>query len=128
MEKKRSESDRRERQRRLSEKHTRMRTNQRQRELVALLRMGDDDIDTSDIPEVTDWSRAVVGRFHRPLKEQASLRLDVDILASLRAEGPGYQTRINAILREFMALASEHRFREGNSGTSRKAGRTGSKR
>ena len=26
----------------------------------------DDDIDTSDIPEVTDWSKAEVGKFYRP--------------------------------------------------------------
>lgn len=32
-------------------------------ELSRLALMTDDDIDTSDIPEVTDWSRAVRGRF-----------------------------------------------------------------
>ena len=37
------------------------------------------DIDTSDIPEVKDWSGAVVGKFYRPIKEQVCLRLDADV-------------------------------------------------
>lgn len=36
------------------------------RELAALRAMPDDEIDTSDIPETEDWSRAVRGRFYRP--------------------------------------------------------------
>lgn len=71
-------------------------------ELEALLRLDDGDIDTSDIPEVTDWSKAVVGRFYRPIKEPVTLRLDADIIAWLKSEGPGYQTRINALLRTAM--------------------------
>jgi uncharacterized protein (DUF4415 family) len=72
---------------------------QQDRELAALLRMRDEDIDTSDIPEVTDWSKAVVGKFYRPIKEPVTLRMDVDVLARLKAAGPGYQTRINTLLR-----------------------------
>jgi uncharacterized protein (DUF4415 family) len=34
-------------------------------------------------------------------KASISLRLDADVLAWLKAQGPGYQTRINAILRAF---------------------------
>lgn len=34
-------------------------------ELKALVRLRDDQIDTSDIPEVTDWSKAVVRKFSR---------------------------------------------------------------
>ncbi len=37
-------------------------------------------------------------------KEQVNLRLDPDVLAVLRATGPGWQTRINTILRERFAL------------------------
>jgi len=66
------------------------------------MRLRDDQIDTSDIPEVTDWSKAVVGRFYRPRKESVTIRLDADVVAWLRAEGPGYQTRINAVLRNTM--------------------------
>ena len=32
-----------------------------------------------------------------------SLRVDADVLAALRATGPGWQTRINALLREAVA-------------------------
>lgn len=32
-------------------------------ELEALMKLKDEDIDTSDIPEVTDWSNAVVGKY-----------------------------------------------------------------
>jgi uncharacterized protein (DUF4415 family) len=71
-------------------------------ELEALLRLTEDEIDTSDIAEVTDWSGAVVGRFYRPVKEPVTLRLDADIIARLKSEGPGYQTRINALLRRVL--------------------------
>ena len=40
-------------------------------------------------------------------KEQINLRLDPDILAALRAAGPGWQTRINTILRTALALDGE---------------------
>lgn len=76
-------------------------------ELEALAQKRDDEIDTSDIPEVTDWSKAVVGKFYRPLKEAISLRLDADVIAWLKANGPGYQTRINTILRAEMVGGKE---------------------
>jgi uncharacterized protein (DUF4415 family) len=75
-------------------------------ELAALVQMRDEDIDTSDIPETTDWSKAVVGKFYRPIKELVSLRIDVDVLSWLRREGPGYQTRINSLLRAAMTNSS----------------------
>jgi uncharacterized protein (DUF4415 family) len=74
----------------------------------------DEDIDTSDIPEVTQWGKALVGKFYRPLKEPVTLRLDADVIAWLKSQGPGYQTRINALLRTFMN-------RSGLSPTTRKA-------
>jgi uncharacterized protein (DUF4415 family) len=36
------------------------------------------------------------------VKQQASVRLDADVLAWLKAQGKGYQTRMNKILREAM--------------------------
>lgn len=75
-------------------------------ELAALVRLRDADIDTSDIPEVKDWSRAVVGKFYRPIKEPVTLRLDADVVAWLKAAGPGYQTRINGLLRRAMTNAA----------------------
>jgi len=34
------------------------------------------------------------------LKEQIALRVDADVLGGLRASGKGWQTRVNALLRE----------------------------
>ena len=71
-------------------------------ELAALAAMPDEEIDTSDIPEIIDWSKAVVGRFYRPVKEAVTIRLDADVLDWLKQGGRGYQTRINKILRAVM--------------------------
>ena len=72
------------------------------KELTALAAMSDDKIDLADAPEVRDWSRAVVGKFYRPIKKSLTIRLDADVLAWLKAEGSGYQTRINKLLRAVM--------------------------
>jgi uncharacterized protein (DUF4415 family) len=72
--------------------------------LKRLAEMPDDQIDTSDIPELTEefWANAVRGKFYRPVKAQITARLDADVLAWLKAGGQGYQTRMNAILRRAM--------------------------
>lgn len=75
-------------------------------EIERLRLMRDEDIDTSDIPEITDWSHAVVGKFYRPVKEPVTLRLDADVIAWFKSNGPGYQTRINGLLRRVMATGS----------------------
>lgn len=36
------------------------------------------------------------------LKKPISLRVDPEVLAFFKAQGPGYQTRINAVLRSYM--------------------------
>jgi uncharacterized protein (DUF4415 family) len=36
-----------------------------------------------------------------PSKASISLRVDQDVLAWFKAQGPGYQTRINTVLRAF---------------------------
>lgn len=38
----------------------------------------------------------------RPRKQLLSLRLDEDLLAWFRSQGPGYQTRMNDVLRAYM--------------------------
>ena len=72
--------------------------------LVMLAKMPDSEIDTSDIPELPDsaWKGAVRGRFYRPVKQAVSLRLDADVIAWLKKDGNGYQTRANQMLRERM--------------------------
>jgi uncharacterized protein (DUF4415 family) len=72
------------------------------KELAALARMPDDKIDLTDAPEVREWRGAVVGKFYRPIKKPVTIRVDADVLAWLKRQGSGYQTRINRILREAM--------------------------
>jgi len=57
------------------------------RELRDLVALRDSQIDLSDMPEVRDWSRAVVGKFYRPIKKSLTIRLDADVLAWLKAQG-----------------------------------------
>ena len=74
-----------------------------QAQVRALEALPDDEIDTSDAPEILDWSDARRGVFYRPVKQQITLRLDADIIAWFRAHargGRGYQTDINGALRE----------------------------
>ena len=72
------------------------------KELAALARMPDDQIDLTDAPEVREWRGAVVGKFYRPIKKPVTIRVDADVLAWLKRQGSGYQTRINRLLREAM--------------------------
>jgi len=72
--------------------------------LAAVADMPEGQINTSDpdAPEVIDWSNATRGRFYRPVKQLKSLRIDADVLAYFQQQGPGYQTRINRVLRAAM--------------------------
>jgi len=81
-------------------------TEARRKELAALAALPDDQIDLSDIPELTDEQLA---DFYRPIKRQITARLDADVLAWLKAGGHGYQTRMNAILRRAMLAENKRR-------------------
>ena len=72
--------------------------------LAALAARPDSEIDLSDIPETTpeQWATAVRGKFYRPAKSQITAKLDRDVIDWLKADGRGYQTRMNAILRREM--------------------------
>ena len=61
-------------------------------------------IDYSDIPPLTDefFESGMRNPFVKPVKTSTTVRIDADVLAWLRRQGKGYQTRINAILREAM--------------------------
>ena len=67
-------------------------------------RVQDAAIDTSDIAPLTDDFFARAGRnpFYKPMKRSTTVRIDADVLGWLKSKGPGYQTRINALLREVM--------------------------
>lgn len=84
-------------------------TSRQNRELKALSALPDDEIDTSDIPELPPraWKNAVRGRFYRPVKLAVSMRLDADVIAWLKKHGKGYQTRANRILRQHMLADSK---------------------
>jgi uncharacterized protein (DUF4415 family) len=75
--------------------------------LKALAARPDSEIDTSDIPELTaeQWRKGIRGHFYRPVKRQITARVDADVLEWLKAQGKGYQSRINAILRREMLAA-----------------------
>ncbi|HEX9423985.1 MAG TPA: BrnA antitoxin family protein [Pyrinomonadaceae bacterium] len=68
--------------------------------------MKDEDIDFSDIPEITPemFARAVRRRNFEPIprKRQLTLRVDSDVIDWYKKQGPGYQTRINSLLRAYM--------------------------
>lgn len=74
------------------------------RNLKRLAALPDNEIDTSDIPEMTaeQWATAKRGNFYRPVKHQITARVDADVLEWLKSQGKGYQSRINAILRREM--------------------------
>ncbi len=77
-----------------------------QAELAALAARADAEIDTSEMPEIRSWSGAKRGLFFRPVKQQLTLRLDADLIdwfKSHAAQGQGYQTNINQVLRDYVA-------------------------
>lgn len=73
-------------------------------------------VDPDDAPELTDewfdqadyYEGGKLVRRGRPpsatTKEAIHIRLDPDVLAHFRADGPGWQTRINAALRKAAGL------------------------
>lgn len=64
----------------------------------------DKDTEAPQLPP-SYWAGTSIGRYHRPLKTQISLRIDNEILAWLKSKGEGHLSRINEILRERMAAA-----------------------
>ncbi|MDQ0421567.1 uncharacterized protein (DUF4415 family) [Peteryoungia aggregata LMG 23059] len=69
--------------------------------LEELAKLDDDEIDTSDIPELDDtfWQNAVL--VEPEGTEQITLRVKKSVLQVFRATGKGYQTRMNAVLESY---------------------------
>ena len=63
-------------------------TKAQEAELQALAALPDEQIDTSDIPEIRDWSGARRNLLYRPVKQQITLRLDADVVAWFKANVP----------------------------------------
>jgi uncharacterized protein (DUF4415 family) len=77
--------------------------------LEQLKNMNDEDIDFSDIPELAaeQLADAVRARelrhsLYKPVKVAIKINYDADVLQWFRSFGKGYQTRMNAALREYM--------------------------
>jgi uncharacterized protein (DUF4415 family) len=77
-------------------------TKEQKRDIRAIAAKKDHGIDFSDAPAVLDWSGAEIGKFYRPAKKPVTIRLDSDVIAWLKADGRGYQTKANWLLRHAM--------------------------
>jgi uncharacterized protein (DUF4415 family) len=88
-------------------------SNKSQTDWERLNAMTDEQIDLSDIPEVTPemFAKAVVkrGLKTKPTKSQLTLRVDHDVVTWFKSQGRGYQTRINALLRAYMEASKSAR-------------------
>lgn len=86
-------------------------TEEQRAELKALAEMPDSTIDYSDIPPLDEafWKNAVQNPFYKPTKTSTTVRVDSDVLAWLKGQGKGYQTKMNAILREAMIRSLQHK-------------------
>jgi uncharacterized protein (DUF4415 family) len=69
----------------------------RRGKIVADLRASVED----DLLLLTE-ERGAESRWNRPRKRRISLRVDVEVVDWFKSKGPGYQTRINRILRRVM--------------------------
>jgi predicted DNA binding CopG/RHH family protein len=84
-------------------------TAKRREELKRLAALPDDQIDTSDMPEITDFSGGIRGLFARGETRLISIRLDVGDIAKAHqlahAKGLPYQTYIKSVLHEALQRA-----------------------
>jgi uncharacterized protein (DUF4415 family) len=63
----------------------------------------DEDIDYSGIPPLDEEFFRTARLLMPQPKKPVALRLDADVLDWLKRQGRGYQSRVNAILRAYMA-------------------------
>lgn len=71
-------------------------------DLARVATIRNEDIDYSDNPPVRDFSKAEVGKFYRPVKDQVTLRVDRPVLQWFRENNDKYQTAINQVLLDYM--------------------------
>jgi uncharacterized protein (DUF4415 family) len=78
-----------------------------------LRKMTDEDIERADaedpdtfIPDEAFWAEAKLVLPEN--KRQVTLRVDAEVLDYFRKEGPGYQTRMNAVLRSYVEQFKKH--------------------
>jgi len=78
-------------------------------DLARIDALKDEAIDYSEIPDLSTlgkefWKNAVVKRAEP--KAQVTIRLDREVLDWFKAQGKGYQSRINAVLRAYKEAQS----------------------
>jgi len=73
----------------------------RQKKLAKGKRIGSIKASASE-PKRPYGRMADIGELYKPIKKPVTLRLDADVLAWFKAQGRGYQTRINRALRRLM--------------------------
>ena len=71
-------------------------------DLARIDQMKDAEINYSDIQPLDKSFLKRATTAWPPVKKQLTIRLDADVLAWLKAQGRGYQTRINRALRKLM--------------------------
>ena len=86
--------------------------------------MTEREIERTSPPELADlpadfWNEA--GVIVPPPKQAISLRVDQDVLAWFKEQGPGYQTKMNAVLRTYVGRARTVRKDQRTSGKRRSA-------
>ena len=83
-------------------------------------RLGTLPIDYSDIPELPDefWTRQ--DPTPRRTKRQITLRLDPEIVEFFRAQGRGYQGRMNTVLRTYVEAIRAQADKHGKSGKAKR--------
>lgn len=55
-----------------------------------------------DLLLVVEEGVGAESRWHRPRKQRISLRVDTEVVDWFKSKGPGYQTRMNRVLRTVM--------------------------
>ena len=61
-----------------------------------------------DLLSLAEDETGAESRWNRPRKRRISLRVDVEVVDWFKSKGPGYQTRINRILRRVMMEGKKH--------------------
>ena len=79
-------------------------TDDQRKQLEAIDNLPDDQIDFSDIPEMTEHKGPVyIGLMYRPGKTSVTIRLDSDMVEWFKTQGKGWQTKMNWALRLYFA-------------------------
>ena len=65
----------------------------------------EDQVEELPVEALSDWANAALPEQSR--KKLISLRVDPDVIEFFKAQGPGYQTRMNAVLQAYMQVKKE---------------------